>query len=133
MSIKTASCVRYHFKIDKYFLTSKVGKYFVKIVGSFVISLLATGTEVRKYVNIKTISPQFLRRSSARGGRDKGAGAAGHVLETLSYNGRRKRTDAVIALEARLTYDLQNLHTIIRNVGQGSGPRCHALLPMLSC
>lgn len=30
--------------------------------------------------------------------------------------------DAVIALVPRLTYDLQNLHTIIRYVGQGSGP-----------
>lgn len=49
--------------------------------------------------------------------------------ETLSYNGRRKQTDAVIALSTCLTYDLQNLHTIIIDVGQGSGPRSHAPLP----
>lgn len=30
--------------------------------------------------------------------------------------------DAVIAFLVRLTYDLQNLHTIIENVGQGSRP-----------
>lgn len=28
-----------------------------------------------------------------------------------------------------LTYDLQNLHTIIRDVEQASGPRGHASLP----
>lgn len=41
--------------------------------------------------------------------------------------------DAVIAVP-RLTYDLQNLHTIISYVGQGSGPpraaeRCESATP----
>ena len=33
--------------------------------------------------------------------------------------------DAVIVFLVRLTYDLQNLHTIIDNVGQGSRPYNH--------